>query len=201
MINHEMYDRLFEPTDPSQFPILELRGLFLRRMRNQGVLAYRFVERIDGKRFRPDQIWVENRTSSLPIQELQTPKALRSRGLRVAIAGFMDLVPTRRQVHQQLTSFWQSEWQQERAIKQADYDLQAVRIRNHARSQAQEDLVNSLAMIMNNSDYTTEALALRVMQSLEAAAADPETRNLLPADTIRILERVHRLILPDDYQI
>ena len=94
-----------------------------------------------------------------------------------------------------LIDYWRSEWQKDATIIEADHDLQAMRIRSLARTQAQTDLVNTLSMILNNSTYTQEALALRVLQALETAAADPDTRSLLPADTIRILRNLRNLLL------
>lgn len=197
LVNREYYDNLYKPSDQREYPILELKQEFMKVMRNQGVLAYQYVENLDGSPIKEDQVWETSKLKTSPERELHTPKLLRARGIKVIAAGFGELKPTHEDVSQYLTRYWRSEWQREAMIKESEYDLEAMRIKNMARVQAQSNIVKTLSMIMSDSTYSREALAYRTLQALEAAAADPKTRSLLPGETIRMLERIHDLLLSD----
>ncbi len=197
LVSQEYYDNLYKSTDPKEYPILELKHKFMVEMRNQGVLAYQYCENLDGSPFVINQVWNDGEVKMSPVREFRTPKPLRVRGIKVIAAGFGELRPTHEDVSQYLTRYWQSEWQRQAMIKQSEYDLEALRLKNMARIEAQSDIVKSLSMIMNNSAYSREALAYRTLQALEAAAADPRTRSLVPGETIRMLERIHDLLLSD----
>jgi hypothetical protein len=197
LVNREFYDNLYKPSEERDYPILGLKQEFMRMMRNHGVLGYQYVENQDGSPIQIDQIWETEKMKTAPERNLRTPKLLRSRGIKVIAAGFGELKPTHEDVSQYLTRYWRSEWQREAMITESEYDLEAMRIRNMARIQAQADFVNTFSMILSDSTYSREALAFRTLQALEAAAADPKTRTLLPGDTIRMLERIHDLLLPN----
>ncbi len=198
LVNREYYDNLYKPSDQKEYPILELKQQFTVKMRNQGILAFQYVENRDGSQIHVDQVWEVGKLESAPERELRTPNLLRARGIKVIAAGFGELKPTHEDVSQYLTRYWRSEWQREVMITKSEFDLEAMRLKNMARIQAQSDIVKTLSMIMNDSTYSREALAYRTLQALESAAADPKTRGLLPGDTIRMLERIHDLILSDD---
>jgi len=198
LINQEFYDHLFQPTDPKEYPLKDFKQVFSKLMRNQGVLAYQYVRNRDGSNIRIGQAWNRRDLQFAPERELHTPKPLRARGLKVLFAGFSELKPTHQDVSHYLTRYWQSEWQKEATIMKSELDLEAMRARNLGIKEAETDLVNTLSMIMGESSYTREALAYRVMQALEQAAADPGTHSLLPGDTIQMLGRIHELLLPEE---
>jgi hypothetical protein len=195
LVSQEYYDNLYKPSDPQEYPISELKQRFSKHMRNQGVLAYQYFENSDGSPIQVGQDWVVGEMDSMPVRDLRTPKLLRARGIKVIAAGFGELTPTHEDVSQYLTRYWQSEWQREEMIQQSEFELEAMRIRNMARLDAQTDIVNSLTMILKDSTYSREALAFRALQALERAAADPKMRGLLPEETIRMMERIHDLLL------
>jgi len=76
--------------------------------------------------------------------------------------------------------------------------LEATRIRNHARAQAQHDLTQALSQIFERGAGSDEVMALRVFQALESVAADPKTRQLLPGETITLMNNLHNWLLPGD---
>jgi hypothetical protein len=197
LINQEYYDNLYKPSDPQAFPILELKQKFFIALRNQGVLAYQYCENLDGSPIEENQIWEEGSVKVSPKRELRTPKLLRARGIKIIAAGFGELKPIHEDVSQYLTRYWRSEWQRQVMIKQSEFNLEATRIKNMARIEAQSNVVKSLSMILNDSTYSREALAYRTLQALENAATDPKTRSLLPKETIRMLETIHNLLLSD----
>jgi hypothetical protein len=45
-------------------------------------------------------------------------------------------------------------------------------------------------------DHADEALAIHVLQALETAAADPKTRQLLPANVMDFMRNIQTLLQP-----
>jgi hypothetical protein len=59
-------------------------------------------------------------------------------------------------------------------------------------------MVYTLSQILEGKTYSQEAMAMRVFQALETAAADPATRRMIPRDTINLLRTLRQLLLQDD---
>jgi hypothetical protein len=196
LIHQELYDNLYQPKDPTAFPIRDVSRRMGFMMRNQGILAYQFVWNQNDSPIEEGQTWNPAEILFSEIQELRNPKPLRARGIKLVFAGFTALQASSDEVGETLTRYWQAEWQREVTTTRADHELQARRVINLARTEAEIDLVNTLAMILEDREYTREALAFRILQALEAAAADPQTQNLLPRDMIQVLGHIQRLLLP-----
>ena len=81
---------------------------------------------------------------------------------------------------------------------QAVADLEARRIYGLARAQALQEMSGSLRSIYGAEGNSKTVVAIRVLQALEAIAADSGTRRLLPADTISMLSNIHNLLLPGE---
>jgi hypothetical protein len=129
--------------------------------------------------------------------ELKNSKVLRDRGIRVIASGFGDLVVDER-IYKQRLDNWRALWDQETDIMEAGLEWESMRARTRARIQAQQEFVQSLTQIYQTNANSKEILALRVLQALEAAAADPKTRQLLPEDTFSMLRSIHDWLLPQD---
>jgi hypothetical protein len=200
IISQQHYDEILEPTRSSEkFPIKKMRTILRSRMVNQGVLAYQYIEMKDGSFIREGQEWHESRAKIHPVQELSNRKVLRSRGIKVIAAGFSELQPIIDEVQEHyLFEHWRSPWQQKAVITQADHELQAVRIKNQARAQAQRDMAFTLSKILRSHEHSREALAVRVYQALESVAANPNTQQLLPRDAISVMQGLRSLLLPGD---
>jgi len=195
LLMHEIYDNLYRPTTPEEYPLQTLRTNFLRKVRNLGVLSYQCVKREDGKLLKRGDAW--NGLLFSEVHNLLAPKVLRSRGIKVIFAGFTELKPESKTVQDSRYDFWRAKWDKEARITEASYDLEAMRIRNRARVQAQQTMLTTLSEIFRAEPRTTEAMALRVFQALEAAAADTTTRALLPAETISMLSNLKNWLLPE----
>lgn len=191
------YDDLYLPEKPDKFPFREeFRPKFSRRVRNQGVLSYQMILRADGQPVAKDQPWDESQLYIYPVQSLRTSKVLRDRGIRVIAAGFAELRPSNPAVLQQRLDHWRARWQRDYDRTLAVYDYQELQIRAHARAQAQKDIVLSLSRLLNNTDLTQEAMALRLFQALESFAREPQTEKLLPKETLNALWSLHEWLLP-----
>jgi hypothetical protein len=93
---------------------------------------------------------------------------------------------------------WRAAWDQETEIVEAGLEWESLKVRTRARIDAQQDFVRRLSGIYQANGNSKEILALRVLQALEMAAADPKTRQLLPDDTFSMLKSVHDWLLPQD---
>jgi hypothetical protein len=197
-ISKETYNSLFEPQSPTKYQINHFKQDLARRIQHMGVIAYQFVENKDGSQMQTGQTWEKSKLNFSERRNLQTPKPLRSRGIKVISADFSELEPTHQDVSSHLTNYWRSEWQKETAIIEADFELQAARLKSFAGAEIQTDLVNTLGMILQDRPLPKEVLSFKVFQALEAAASDPETRRLLPEEVMQMLSEIRNLLLPED---
>lgn len=191
------YDYLYQPDDPKQYPMKDFKSAFGSKVRQQGVMAFQIVQRSDGQPIKPGDEWREENYTISPVQTFKNSKDLRDRGIKILVASFTGLEPVNENVRKRIQETWRARWQQETAKTQADYDLQAIQVRDRARAQAQVDMTNTLSQIFQMSRHSKEALAWRLFQAVERAATDPATRQLLPGDTIRLLSAMHEWLFPE----
>jgi hypothetical protein len=196
----QVYDNLYMPSKPEEFELTTFKTNYIRRMKNLGILSYQVVLH---KRMRYleegedwDQLVANDELELYPIQELQNPKVLRKRGIKIIHAGFSGLRPVSEIVQEKRYDYWSAQWEREAIEIEARYDFEATRIRNHARANAQREMVTQFSEIFNTDKLSSEAMALRVFQALEAAAADPSTKALLPDETIEVLQELGKWLMP-----
>jgi hypothetical protein len=198
MLVQENYDSLYMPKDSEDFPLARMRGIFSKNVRNLGILAYQYIKRKDGQPLEEGQVWDEELLSFFPVQELHNPKILRTRGIKILVAGFSGLEPTSGKIKDRMLEYWSARWEQEARITSASYELDAMRIRNLARAQAQSEMVLALAQILQMDSISEEAMAVRIFQALEIAAADSKTKQLLPYETIAMLRTLRGWLIPGE---
>lgn len=191
----EVYDYLYQPGELGEYPLQDLKTDFTHRVRNLGVLAYQFIERADGEMIAKGQNWNEDQLYFYPEQEVQQPKVLRVRGVKIIAAGFTELKPENPLIYQQRLDNWRAGWERDAVENRVKYDLEAMRVLNRARVQGQRDLAFTLAKIFQTSEHAQEAMALRVFQALEAAATNPATRQLLPEATVNLMAKINDLLI------
>jgi hypothetical protein len=197
MVAMENYDSLYVPDDPAKFPFRdEFRPRFAKRVRNLGVLGYQMILRSNGELLEKNQIWNPDTLTVYPEQALRTSKILRDRGIRLIAAGFAELRPSNPAVLQQRLDHWRAHWQKESNLILAEYDYKEMKIRSHARAQAQKDMVETLSNLVNSKELTREAVAIRLFQAMEAFANEPQTEKLLPKETLNALWSLHEWLLP-----
>jgi hypothetical protein len=192
------YMELYSPDDPKNFPLRDLKKELFRQVRNTGVLAYRAVTLREGGRLEAGQEYLTSDLLFYPPRNLMRFDILRDRGIKVLSAGFGELEPVKDNVRKDLVESWRSAKQKEADLKVADSRLEMARINSQARVRAQQNLIYHLSQVLENQEYPREALAMLIYQELEAAAANPETRKLLPADTLSLLTGIGSILLPRD---
>ncbi len=198
IISGYRYDELYLPDRPEEFPLFtKIKPEFRRRIRNAGVLSFRFVRRRGGQALKKGEEWDVDQLRFSPVQELQGPKVLRRRGIKVLSAGFSEIKPSNEAVRQQRLDNWRARWQREIDTTRAGRDLEVSRIRNRARAETLRQMTYTLSQIFQKSQYSKQAMAVRLFQALETAATDPATRQLLPRETIGILRSLGHWLLVD----
>jgi hypothetical protein len=199
MFSQVKLDDLYLPEDPRKFPLLAtFKPTFARTMRHMGVLSYQFIYRLDGQPPAEGQR-VDNRSFRISaVQDLTSSKPLRDCGIKVIHAGFTELNPTDIAVKQQRVDSWRAHWQQEADAAIADRERAVMKIRSRARAKAQGQMIKKLSKVLGNSSFSEEAMTLQVLQVIEEAASDPDTRKFLPTTTLDMMRRLRRSLVPAD---
>lgn len=199
MLAKRKYDELYSPLMAHTYPLWPFKNELNQRLRLQGILAFQFVCRKDGNPLEEDDVWKESELEKFPKQEFTSQKLLRSRGLKVIAGGFSELKPSLEELQDHyMFEYLMTPWQHDVVVTKADHELQAMRIKNKARAQTQKDLAFTFSKILSSSEHSQEAIALRVFQSLETLAADPETKRLLPGEVIQTIRSIRSLLLPGE---
>ncbi len=200
IISHYNYDEVYRTDENGRVRIREVRSKLASAMRNSGLLAVRPVFHRGGNPLEAGTRYLANDLLTVPAADafvLRTPQLLRDRGIRIIASSFGDLVVDER-IYKQRLDNWKAAWDQETEIVEAGLEWESVRALTRARIQAQQEFVQRLAQIYQSNANSREILALRVLQALEGAAADPKTRQLLPEDTFSMLRSIHDWLLPQD---
>lgn len=188
------YNDLYDANGTSNFPLPDFKGKLKRAMRNNSTLSYRLIYHSSREPLVEGNIYHENALIVSQIYPLTNSKLLRDRGIKVTFCSFGDLIPVSPLVYKQRLDSWRAKWEKELDITTAGRELQAMRVRSRALADAQQDLWYHLNQIFSVKEYSEEAMALRVMQALETAAADPKTRELLPSATMDMLRYINSVI-------
>jgi len=192
MIAQNRYSSLYMPENLGDFPLnTAFMPEFRTTVRNQGVLAFQFVRRRDNQPIQSGQTWNEEDLIFYPVQTLRNSKILRDRGIRVMAATFSEISPVNPSVRQQMLDYWRS-----KRIRRSDqirsyFDAEEIRIRARARAVAQRNIVMTLRGILEDTSISEEAMAFKVLESIEQFAKDPATEKLLPQESIGMLNTMY----------
>jgi len=177
-------------------PILRIRQQLARQMRNLGILSFRLVINRDRSplaagKYNPGRLLVS------PVMPFTSSQVLRDRGIRMRFCTVSDPMPAPA-VYQQRLQNWRAMWQSELEMREAINQLESSRVYINTRLDIERNLGRTLNQIINQTTLPREAVALRLLQALETAAADPEVSRLLPGETVRMLENIHDWMIPED---
>jgi len=198
IISQVNYDDFFGTPDRPTYQVPVKRRQLSSLMRNEGLLAYRLVMHRARVTLKDDLEYEEADLRVSREQQLKNPKLLRERGIVMLVSGFSELIPASDLIPIQRLESWSAPWQRELEIQQANGDLSALRAGATAQANAQENLYITLREILSNQQYSQEARALRVLQALEQASVDPETRPLLTSSTLDLLKSMHYWFYPGE---
>jgi len=176
--------------------ITGLKEDFALMVKARGLTTFQFIEHLNGDPFTKDQVI---RLDSL---RRQTPVTLtrekfnffRHMGIVVKSASFGDVQASSSEVRAQMLEAWKARMEREIAAFNAEYELEAIRMRNRNRALAQEEMTHLLAEVFQSTPHFDEALALRILQALETSVADKEMPS---ADLNELLKNIHDWLLLD----
>jgi hypothetical protein len=195
MLAQEDYNNLYQPSSPDYYPYFDVyQPRFSRMMRNQGVLGFQLITRQDGNPLSLGEVITTPGMTTHSEKRLQSHKVLRERGIKVIAAGFPELTPLHQGVRGQLVEYWKANWQSVANLTEATAAAEAMQIYTQARTLAQTEMAGTLKKIIELEAGSKAAIALRVMQALDVAAADPKTRALLSKDTISSIKNLRDIL-------
>lgn len=182
------YHSIYSPQGLFNRSLTELKSQFSKRVRNQGVLAYQFVQRKDNLPICVGDEWEPSELIFYPIQSLNSAKFLRSKGIKVLNATFGELKPADEALEKILFDQWLINQQKQShsvpATQAAPYphreELTALSLQ--LANKLHETLASSLR---SNQLMTTDFLSI-----LEAEINDPHTRQWL---SDKAIHRYHHL--------
>lgn len=190
------YDELYDVRENGHFPLPGHKTKMRLAMRDNGLLAYRLIYHHTGEQLVVGRAYHESELIVSDIRPLTNSKILRDRGIMMIASSFGDLIPVSPLVYKQRLDSWRAEWERELNITHAGRELQAMRTRSRALAEAQQNLWRHLDHLFHQANCSDEALAISVMQALEQAATDPQTRALLPGNTIDLMRHIHTMLQP-----
>jgi len=129
---------------------------------------------------------------------------LEERGIYIITAKFgtLALPPL---VKEQRIQSWRADWDRRTIETLAGGDLQATRIVQRARVEGEAELARQMATFFNQSTTSRATVVLRLFQAIEAAASNPSTRRLLPAETVQVLtpwfRNLRRWLGPEEFPL
>lgn len=177
----------------------KLREEFGRRVKLKGIVHFQFYIRKRGEPFRVGDTIGQELISQHPAIALSQYNfnSLRRIGVVIKSASFSELQPVNPDIKKRMIDNWKTKWEKEVQFINAEYELEAVRVRNRNRAQIQQEMTYLLAGIFQNS-HTDEALALRVFQALESAATNPTANSdISPKEIVSMLDSLHKWLLID----
>jgi hypothetical protein len=197
-ISKVLFDDLYLPENPEIFPLRDFKREFALKVRNQGILSYRLVERLDGNVLEAGQLWNIAELNLSPIQYFRRSKILRDRGIKVLAADFSQLEPDEA-TKKQILDYWKAQWQKQLEIITAENELESLRIISKAKNITKNEMSLMFSKILEDSgSRPKEILAYQLLKVIESAVTDPMTRNLLPRETVNMLWSFHQWLLSQD---
>lgn len=191
------FEDIYNPQKGNSPSLSEIKNKFSKIVRNQGVLAYQFVQRKDGQPLRVNDSWDTRDLIFYPVQNLTTPKILRDKGIKILNASFGELRPADQLVTESMYRKWLAIHQKNFKFYHAEMEYKTQQIQTQARKKAQAEMVRRFIDLLNQSSYSKHALLIQFFETLEKAATEPETRKLMPADTINMIQQLRILLLED----
>jgi len=177
--------------------VQDLKDDFALSVKARGLLTFQFIEQFNGQPFFFGQTVRFDELKQHPPVTLMREKFnfFRHMGIVVKNASFSDVLASNPEIQNKMLEAWKAKMEREIAVSNAEYELEAIRVRNRNRALAQEEMTHLLSGIFQSTPHFDEALALRVLQALETSVSDSEMSS---ADLHEILKNIHDWLLDDD---
>lgn len=194
------YDELGNSLHESRISsrVLELKDLVHVAVRNQSVMTYSAVLHRSGQPLKIGESYDAGELYSTPVRAFTAPKVLRDRGIMVIRSAFTTITPLNEDIYAQRVDGWRARLEREISLLSVKHALERNEVFSRARSQARQELATSLNEILKDREYSEEAMAFLIFQTLEEYANSPKTRKQIPNEAITLLRNMHDRILPPD---
>lgn len=185
---------------PASQALEDIKEDFSRKVKLRGMVAFQFMEHLSGAPFYKGQ--------SVPLRSIKKRNPItlvnekynffRHRGIVVKKAFFSEIQAVEDKIQQKMAANWKAKIENEMAVSDSEYELEAIRVHNRNRSSLQEEMTHQLSSMFQSTPHFDEALALRVLQALETSVADASSKNMQSTDVYEILKNLHDWILSDE---
>ncbi len=189
------YESIYHPHRPLMRTLTELKSLFSKRMRNQGVLAFQFVHRKDNLPIRIGDEWDISQLIFYPVQNLNNPKFLRSKGIKILNATFGELKPADEMIEKRLFDEWLAGYQKRshfspNNIAKTTSPLVLDAKQPPAPLQAEKPAPSFQGLMTDN-----QQILRQFFERLENEIANPQVRQCLSYETIELVEQLRSQLL------
>jgi hypothetical protein len=177
--------------------ISSLRSNFGRDVKMKGLLNFQLCVRRDGQPFKMDQPYDSNLIEKYPPVAFSDPKynSVRKYGITILSAGFGEIRPVDPKIQEKMVENWRTKLRNEINLIRAEYELEAIRVKNRNRAQIQHETTYLLSSIFQSVPHFEEALALRVLNALETAVTDPSRQEITSTELYTMLENLYEWLL------
>lgn len=124
----------------------------------------------------------------------------RDAGVDIRFMAVPIMMPPK-QVLQQRIDSWKNEWRKREAEIQGLAEAEALRTREQARAQIQGEMTARINDALKEAEASgtsrSDLITLRFLEAMEKMAKDPTTRALLTLDSLKILNQLREMLMPD----
>lgn len=178
----------------------KIRDDFLVRVKLRGMVAFQLIEHLSNSHFYQGQSGsLSSLKKRVPIMLVEEKyNFLRSRGIVIKNATFSEIRAVDEKIQQTMVENWMAKMENEIAISNAEYELEAIRVHNRNRALLQEEMTHLLSGVFQSTPHFDEALALRVLQALETSITEMSDEDMQSIDVYELLKNIHDWILFDE---
>lgn len=173
---------------------------FLIKVKQRGMISFQLVEHLGGSPFYVGQNVPLNSVKKYEPVTLVGEKFnfVRNRGIVIKNASFSEVLAVDKEIQKRMAKNWMAKIENEIAVSNAEYELEAIRVHNRNRALLQEEMTHLLAGIFQSTPHFDEALALRVLQALETSVTEMSDVDMQSIDVYELLKNLHDWILFDE---
>ncbi len=185
---------------PAALALSRVKDDFLMRVKLRGMVAFQFIEHLGGSPFYQEQnVPLSSLKKHEPVTFMQEKfNFFRDRGIVVNNAMFSEIQAVEEEIQKRMAENWMAKVENEIAVSNAEYELEAIRVHNRNRALLQEEMTHLLSGVFQSTPHFDEALALRVLQALETSVSEMSDADMQSTDLYEILRNLHDWILFDE---
>lgn len=181
------YQVIYSPHHPVTHPLTELKSQFSKRMRNQGVLAFQFVQRKDNHPIQIGDDWEVAELIFYPVQQLHSAKFLRSKGIKILNATFGELRPADETIERRLFDQWLLGIEKQPLLNSESEFATSPYIKPSAKG---FEIVSRLTEALNSTTGSGKTNLTQFIAILEEELNNPHVRKGLSTETLQRLQQL-----------